>query len=167
MSLQPRCCAHTRISSGSELRDVRREGASAVVPGPVSGLPGCVHHQHDHVLQRRPGFLRPHPQTQTRSHVSSTETRSLDNTERSFVTSLRGVSAVCVLHVYNMNCSGEEGVSCFYLQLYGGVKQFFDEREQTSASWVCRKSRSGKVDRGAACFYIRTGLYASVGLQFT
>lgn len=69
--LQPRRCAHTRIRS--ELRDVRREGAAAVVPGPVPGLPGCVHHQHDHVLQRRPGFLRPHPQTQTRSDVSRTE----------------------------------------------------------------------------------------------
>lgn len=53
-----------------ELRDVRREGAAAVVPGPGPGLPGCVHHQHDHVLQGRPGFLRPHPQTQTRSNVS-------------------------------------------------------------------------------------------------
>lgn len=71
--LQPRRCAHTRIRSGSGLRDVRREGAAAVVPGPVPGLPGCVHHQHDHVLQRRPGFLRPHPQTQTRSDVSRTE----------------------------------------------------------------------------------------------
>lgn len=71
--LQPRRCAHTRIRSGSELRDVRREGAAAVVPGPVPGLPRCVHHQHDHVLQRRPGFLRPHPQTQTRSDVSRTE----------------------------------------------------------------------------------------------
>lgn len=53
-----------------EVRDVRREGAAAVVPGPGPGLPGCVHHQHDHVLQGRPGFLRPHPQAQTRSHVS-------------------------------------------------------------------------------------------------
>lgn len=33
-----------------EHRDVRREGAAAVVPGPGPGLPGCVHHQHDHVL---------------------------------------------------------------------------------------------------------------------
>lgn len=58
------------LCAGSELRDVCREGAAAVVPGPVWRLPGCVHHQHDHVLQGRPGLLRPHPQTQTRSHVS-------------------------------------------------------------------------------------------------
>lgn len=59
-----------------ELRDVRREGAAAVVPGSGPGLPGCVHHQHDHVLQGRPGFLRPHPQTETRSHVSIYENKS-------------------------------------------------------------------------------------------
>lgn len=65
------CCALHTDQSGSELRDGGREGSAAVVPDPVWGLPGCLHHQHDHVLQGRTGFLRPHPQTQTRSHVST------------------------------------------------------------------------------------------------
>lgn len=72
VSLQRLC---SLVTAGSELQDVGREGAAAVVPAPVWGLPGCEHHQHDHVVQRRTGFLRPHPQTQTRSHVSR-ETRS-------------------------------------------------------------------------------------------
>lgn len=106
--LQPRRCAHTRIRSGSELRDVRREGAAAVVPGPVPGLPGCVHHQHDHVLQGRPGFLRPHPQAQTRSNVSRTERSRL--TLRKFC---KTVNFPALQAAYSMNSRGEAETGAF------------------------------------------------------
>jgi len=62
----------SRAPGGGGGGDVGREGAAAVVPGPVRRLPGRVHHQHDHVLQGRPGVLRAHPPAPTRAHVSRT-----------------------------------------------------------------------------------------------
>lgn len=46
------------------------QGFGAVVPGALRRLPGRDHHQHDHVVQERTGFLRPHTQLQTRPDVS-------------------------------------------------------------------------------------------------
>lgn len=47
-----------------------RQGFGAVVPSALRRLPGRDHHQHDHVVQERTGFLRPHTQLQTRPDVS-------------------------------------------------------------------------------------------------
>lgn len=46
------------------------QGFGAVVPSALRRLPGRDHHQHDHVVQERTGFLRPHSQLQTRPDVS-------------------------------------------------------------------------------------------------
>lgn len=46
------------------------QGSGAVVPSALRRLPGCDHHQHDHVVQERTGFLCPHTQLQTRPDVS-------------------------------------------------------------------------------------------------
>lgn len=51
------------------------------MPRALRGLPGRGHHQHDHVVQERTGFLRAHTQVQTGPDVSR-----------------RSVGAVVVLH---------------------------------------------------------------------
>lgn len=54
--------------------DGRHPGSGAVVPGALRRLPGREHLQHDHLVQERTGFLRPHPQLQTRPDVSASLT---------------------------------------------------------------------------------------------
>lgn len=46
-------------------------GAAAVVPAAVRGLPRREHHQHDHVVPRRPGLLRPPAPPPARPPVSA------------------------------------------------------------------------------------------------
>lgn len=44
---------------------------AAVVPAAVRGLPRCQHHQHDHLVPRRPRLLRHPAPTPPRPHVST------------------------------------------------------------------------------------------------
>ena len=50
--------------------------AAAVVPAAVRGLPGREHHQHDHVVPRRPGLLRHPAPPPARPHVSAPAPRA-------------------------------------------------------------------------------------------
>lgn len=63
-------------------RTPRNESPRAMVPPHHRGIPRSQGGQHDHVLERRTGILRPDPPLQARSHVSiplSRITNSISN----------------------------------------------------------------------------------------